>query len=284
MKKLPSVSIVIPVYNEAAHIAACLEAISSQTVRPFEVIVVDNNSSDDTAAIAGSYDFVTIMREKRQGVIHARDSGFDAASGDIIGRIDADTVMAEDWVETVQRIFDGTDIGAVSGRATYHDMAWSRLLNAIDLRIRSYLARTLGDEVAMQGANMAIRRKIWHDVRQHVCREGGMHEDLDLSVHTNARGYKVVFDDSLVAGLGYRQAESTFGKFIKYIMLSPKTYALHGLKSRRHMYPVCALAIICHLPLKILHRGYDPETDKFSWSAVFGVAEQRVNPATFVDY
>lgn len=283
MKKLPSVSIVIPVYNEAAHIAACLEAIATQSVRPYEVVVVDNNSSDETAAIAASYDFVTVLREKRQGVIHARDTGFDYAAGDIIGRIDADTVMAADWVETVRRIFEDAAIGAVSGRATYHDMAWSRLLNTIDLRIRSYLAQTLGDEVAMQGANMAIRRSIWQNIRHDVCREGGMHEDLDLSVHTNAHGYKVVFDPSLVAALGYRQAESSFGAFIRYIILSPKTYARHGLRSQRFMYPVCALAIICHLPLKILHRGYNPETDTFSWLAVFGVAEARVNPATYVD-
>jgi glycosyltransferase involved in cell wall biosynthesis len=284
MKKLNSVSIVIPVYNEAASLAACLNAISRQTVRPHEVIVVDNNSSDDTVAIARGYQFVTVLTQNRQGVVYARDTGFNAATGDILGRIDADTVMAEDWVETVQKIFKHETIGAVSGRALYHDMALASVLNAIDLRIRAYLAHTLGDEVAMQGANMAVRRSAWLKVRGHVCRTGGLHEDLDLSVHINQKGHRVIFDETLVASLGYRQAESSFAKFSKYILLSPKTYALHGLKSRRYMYPVCALAIICYVPLNILHRAYDAESGRFSWTQLYAVSNPRVNPATYGDY
>lgn len=283
MKHTNSVSIVIPVYNEASHLPACLNAIANQTVQPKEVIIVNNNSTDKTVEIAELYDFVRVIHEPRQGVVYARDTGFNAATGSIIGRIDADTVMAHNWIETIQAIFKDGSIDAVSGRATYHDMALSRLLDVIDLKIRSYLARTLGDEVAMQGANMAIRREVWKQVKDTVCRTKGMHEDLDLSVHTNAKGYKVAFDDTLVASLGYRQAESTFNKFTQYIFLSPKTYALHGLKSQRHMYPVCMLAVVCFLPLRILHRGYDKEKEHFTWTALFNVSEQRVNPATYVD-
>lgn len=284
MKQTFSVSIVIPVYNEAAHLAACLDAIAVQTVQPSEVIVVDNNSTDDTVTIARKYDFVTVVREKRQGVIHARNRGFNLASGEVIGRIDADTVIREDWVETVHRIFAEQSVDAVSGRANYHDMTLAPLLGMIDLKIRSYLARTLGDEVAMQGANMAIRRSVWNLVKHDVCQKGGLHEDLDLSVHVNWRGFSVRFDPSMVASLGYRQAGSSYMKFVEYVMLSPRTYAQHGLTSQRHMYPVCALAIICFWPLKVLHRGYDKQSGKFSWSRFFSADEQRVNPATFVDY
>src|SRR5688572_27451257 len=93
MVKHPSVSIVIPAYNEEGQLALCLEAIARQTVKPVEVIVVDNNSTDGTVEVAGRYPFVTVLHEWRQGVVHARDCGFDAAKGDIIGRIDAETVM-----------------------------------------------------------------------------------------------------------------------------------------------------------------------------------------------
>lgn len=284
MKQRLSVSIIVPVYNEAAQLAACLDAIAAQTVKPYEVIVVDNNSTDETPDIAESYDFVTLLHESRQGVIFARDRGFDAARGDIIGRIDADTRLRRDWVEAVQRIFIDESIAAVSGSATYHDMALSPLLNTIDLKIRSYLARTLGDEMAMQGANMAIRRSAWQLVRHDVCHAGGLHEDFDLSIHVNRHGMKVRFDPSMAASLGYRQVGSSYAHFTRYILLSPKTYALHGLTSQRHMYPVCALAIVCYWPLRLLHRGYDKETEKFSWQQLFSASEARVNPATFVDY
>jgi glycosyltransferase involved in cell wall biosynthesis len=86
-----NISIVIPVYNEAERIAACLESIAAQTVTPLEVIVVDNNSTDATVSIARSFPFVRVITAKCQGVIHARNRGFNAARGEIIGRIDADT-------------------------------------------------------------------------------------------------------------------------------------------------------------------------------------------------
>jgi len=98
---LNKISIVIPVYNEESQLAACRDAISQQKESPFEVIVVDNNSTDSTVRVALSFPFVTLIREPRQGVMHARTTGFDAARGDIIGRIDADTILPPDWTESV---------------------------------------------------------------------------------------------------------------------------------------------------------------------------------------
>src|SRR5438309_1400799 len=99
------VSIVIPVYNEGPALGACLDAIARQTSRPFEVIVVDNNSSDDTVPIARHYGFVRLIHEKRQGVVHARTAGFNAARGDIIARIDGDTILPENWVASCKEVF-----------------------------------------------------------------------------------------------------------------------------------------------------------------------------------
>lgn len=284
MKHIDRVSIVIPVYNEAAYLPACLEAIARQTVRPYEVIVVDNNSTDATAAIAGRYPFVLLLQEPRQGVVYARDRGFNAARGEIIGRIDADTIVSPDWVQSLIAIMADPAVGAVTGRAMYYDMALSALLNRIDLGIRRYLAAVLRNEVALQGANMAVRRSVWQAVRADMCHASGMHEDFDLTVHASRRGYKVVFDELLVASLAYRQAEASFAEFARYVRLSPKTYALHGLSSHRYMYPVVWLALLGYLPLKLLHRGYDAETRQFSWQSAFSLPGQpRVNPATFVD-
>src|SRR4051812_24373156 len=107
-------SIVIPVYNEAERLAACLRSIANQAVTPDEVIVVNNNSNDGTAAIARSFDFVRLLSEPRQGVVHARNRGFNAAHGDIIGRIDADTLLPRNWVSQVQSIFNDPTVDAVS--------------------------------------------------------------------------------------------------------------------------------------------------------------------------
>jgi len=283
-RKTLSISLVIPVYNEESYLTACLEAATSQRLPFDEIIVVDNNSSDGSAAIAAGFPAVKVLHELKQGVVHARNAGFGAARGDIIARIDADTLLPADWTRQIQKIFADTSVAAVSGRMQYYDMAAQAFCNHVDLLFRRYFALVLGRQVAIQAANMAMRRSVWPDVRDTLCNGSGQHEDLDLAVHINQSGHRVVFDERLVAAIGFRQGDSDFRSFCLYAWLSPKTYGLHGLKSRFWMYPVVGLAIIFYLLLKLLHRGYDMDAQRFSWHKLLVQAEDmRVNPATYVD-
>ena len=128
---------------------------------PLEVIVVDNNSSDDSIKIASKYSFVKVVSEKRQGVIFARNKGFDLARGEIIGRIDADSRIQEDWVAKVEEIFRDKTIQAVSGGIYYYDVISSRLSYKFDLFFRKDLAIRLKNEAFLQGSNMAIKKELW---------------------------------------------------------------------------------------------------------------------------
>ncbi len=279
-----TISIVIPVYNEAEQINACLEAIAAQTLLPDEVIVVDNNSTDGTAALAARFPFVTVITEQKQGVVHARNTGFDAARGDIIGRIDADTIVPADWVATVRRIFIGTAHDAVSGSVSYHDVPFARFFSGVDFTFRRYLAWSLGKQYALQGANMAVRARAWHASKQLLCNEGGMHEDFDLSIHLREAGFNTVYTPSLGASLAFRQAGSRWRDYLAYVLLNPGTYALHGIRRRVVMYPVITIAIIAYPLLRVLYLGYDTELDRFSVRKLANANTlSRVNPATFVD-
>lgn len=285
MKRTSKVSIVIPAYNEAECIEQCLDAIQKQTVAPHEVIVVDNNSTDDTAKIAAKYPFVTVLSQPRQGVVFARDKGFDAATGEIIGRIDADTIMPSGWVETIERIFVDSNASAISG-VMHYDVGLAKLVDSIDLFFRRRLARLLGetDTIYLQGASMGIRRSAWQRVRHAMCRKDNMHEDFDLAIHLQEFGHEVTFDERLHAKISARRTDVGFLQFANYVFMSPHTYAQHQLKSRRHMYSVVALAIACYVPARILYRGYDPELEKFSWSRVFTarMPASRVDPTKFI--
>lgn len=263
----------------------CLEAIATQTVQPFEVIVVDNNSTDQTVTIARTFPFATIITEKRQGVLFARETGFNAARGDIIGRIDADTSLDPTWVANVQAIFADGTVAIATGKMRYREMAGAWAANAVDLFARRYLAWRLGREVAVQGANMAIRRAVWLKARRDTCHQGGLHEDYDVAIHVNWRGGLVVFDERMVATIGYRLADIDFSQFRDYCYTSTRTYFRHGLLSGREMYPIIWLVLICYLPLKILRRGYDSKTGRFSWRHMFtDTGTRRVNPVTFGDF
>ena len=283
MQRRPSVSLVIPAYNEESHLAACLESIARQTIPPLEVIVVDNNSTDQTAAIAARYPFVTLLRESRQGVVYARDTGFDAAHGDIIGRTDADGRLAPDWVETVQQIFMEQSIDAVSGSVGYRDVGLKRAFDAIDNRIRHYLAARTGawDELFLYGVNMAIRRSSWRKVREEVCHHRHMHEDMDLAAHMSLIGQTVQFDPSLFATISPRQASAGPREFYKYVWSSPRVYTRHGLRSHRHMYLVAAFVSLLYVGINLMYRGYNPRTQRFSFSQLWRAeVAKRVSPVS----
>jgi len=100
------ISLIIPAYNEAAYIGACLEAAIKNGKGKFkEIIVVDNASTDNTAEIARRYTGVTVITETRKGTGHARQSGTEKATGEILAYVDADTHIPEGWVEYIERTF-----------------------------------------------------------------------------------------------------------------------------------------------------------------------------------
>lgn len=278
------VSIVIPVYNEAERIHDCLQAIARQTVRPFEVIVVDNNSTDGSPAIARAFPFVTVLHQKRQGVVHARDLGFNAARGDIIARIDADTIIAENWVETLILLFANNRLDLVTGSVQVREIGAARLASRVDLFWRRYLHRRLKSHVGLQGANMALRRSVWRDVRGQVCHKRGVHEDFDLGVHAYERGYAAAFAEELRVSVCHRQCDAGFVRFAQYALTSPRTYLRHGFREGRIMYRVVVFVLLMYPIIFILARGYDERLGRFSVAQLFAsTVPPRVNPATFID-
>ena len=107
-----NVSIVIPAWNEEERINDCLLNATRQTVRPHEVIVVDNRSTDSTVAVVEQFmkdhpeaPVKLLHQDDEQGLIPTRDYGLNHATGDILGRFDADCMIRPDWVEVVSGIF-----------------------------------------------------------------------------------------------------------------------------------------------------------------------------------
>ena len=258
------ISLVIPAYNEAADIAACLQAALGQAEPFFEIIVVDNNSTDKTATIAKRFHGVRVLHEKKRGVAFARTTGFDAAHGDIIARIDVDTHLTPEWSRQLQKEFADSSVAAVSGRPFYYDIAFGKFSSSVDNFLRRRMRNQLRDMLFLQGANMAIRASSWRRIKKHLCYQQDMHEDFDLAIHLQEYGHKVTYSDDLVAGLSARRVDSGFLSFARYVGMSPHTYALHRAPKYRRMYPVIICTIILWLPARILYRGYNAKTDSFS--------------------
>ncbi|OGY09045.1 MAG: hypothetical protein A2782_00975 [Candidatus Blackburnbacteria bacterium RIFCSPHIGHO2_01_FULL_43_15b] len=113
------VSVIIPAYNEEKLIGTCLDSLVEQTDANFEVVLVDNNSTDQTSAIAQQYAKklnLTIVLEKRKGRGKARATGFLKARGQYLLSTDADTTVPPTWVETITRQLDSKNMLPYRGR------------------------------------------------------------------------------------------------------------------------------------------------------------------------
>lgn len=182
----PTVSVVIPVLDDAALLRDCLTLFARQSRRPDEVVVVDNGSADDSAAVAHAAG-ARVVHEPRRGIPAAAATGYDAARGDLILRCDADTRVPGDWVERIAARFaaDPTLLG-LTGPGVFYDQPG--VLGF--LRSRAYTAAyhwaggsALAD-TPLWRSNCALRTEAWQAVRHRVHRHrADVHDDLDLSFH-----------------------------------------------------------------------------------------------------
>ena len=109
-----SVSVVVPAYNEERHLPLCLRALAAQTLTPHELIVVDDGSTDGTAAVAEGAG-ATVIRHPHRGPARARNIGAMAATGRILAFVDADIECSRHYLDRLVRpIIVGGAIGTFS--------------------------------------------------------------------------------------------------------------------------------------------------------------------------
>lgn len=201
-----TVSVVIPVKDDSRFLAGCLSALRAQTAPPFEIIVVDNDSSDDSAAVAASAG-ATVLRETRPGIGAAGATGYNRATGEIIARLDADSIPPTDWLETIAAEFlQRPDIDAVTGSGDFVDgPAMLRRPGARAYLGAYFLAAGLAlSHPPLFGSNFAMRRSAWRDVRRRVHWSDTMiHDDFDLSYHLGAR-HRIRYSPQMRVGISMR--------------------------------------------------------------------------------
>jgi len=86
----PAISVIIPCYNGEAYLAEALESVAAQTLQPAQTIVVDDGSTDGSAAVARSFPWVTLVSQENRGLPAARNAGLAVATGDLLAFLDAD--------------------------------------------------------------------------------------------------------------------------------------------------------------------------------------------------
>lgn len=228
---LPTISVVIPVLNERRVLARCLDALHAQTEPVDEIVVVDNGSSDGTAELAAGYPLVRVLQEPNRGISYARTTGFDAARGAVIARIDADTVVAPDWAAVLRRVFAAEpEASAVAGGAAIAELSpRGRFWCFWYLRVfRAWHQRSIGVRPMMYGFNGAIRREAWPLVRGELAMgDERVSEDVDLTISLLKTGHRIVLRHELrVKAKVFRSIDVS--KLRRYYRTDEYTLARHG--------------------------------------------------------
>jgi glycosyltransferase involved in cell wall biosynthesis len=229
----PRFSIVVPAYNEAAYLGPALQALQQQDFRgSYEIIVVDNNSTDETCEIASRHG-VTVVCEPARGVCQARQRGTTEARGEIVVSTDADTIHPRDWLSRIDCQFRSSDrIVAVAGPCRYENASWwaylyPKMLFGAVHRISSLTGRV----TYVTATNTAFRRSAFpgYDLTMS---QGG--DELDLLRRLRRHGQVVWDSDNVVTTSARRLQKGLFyNLFVTFLTFYLLAYLLNRLSSRQ---------------------------------------------------
>ena len=162
------ISVVIPVFNKAPYLRACLDSVFAQTCQPSEIIAVDDASTDESAGILrsiGDPRLRVLFLEKNLGPGGAAQCGMDAASGEYILRVDADDIMFPDRFAVQVALLDAyPSVGACSGHVqlmSEPDAIYRVPLEDEDCKARLLFGVALNQQVTAYRRSVLVR----HDVR-----------------------------------------------------------------------------------------------------------------------
>lgn len=228
----PRFSIVIPCYNEAKFLSRTLDSLKSQSYSgKYEIIVVDNNCTDETVKIAKSYG-VKVIEESHPGVSWARQAGSEAASGEIVVSTDADTVQPENWLQTIEDTFKScSTCVAVAGPCAYMDGPWwGKQYPKILFGTVAAVSKIIGRPFYVTATNIAFKKSAWTGYDTTLTQGG---DELGL-LHSLIKNGRVVFNnDNPVYTSGRRLNRgllyNLFVTFLTYYMLG---YYINRLTGR----------------------------------------------------
>jgi glycosyltransferase involved in cell wall biosynthesis len=186
-----SISIVIPAHNEGIYIEKCLQAIITNCrhyMGETEIIVVDNNSTDDTFSLASSFD-VKVINTDASTPAEVRNEGAKLASYEILAFVDGDCIVTEQWLELINNAYQNDKIGAYGGQhiAPKDDNWVVTSWNPTELK------HNYEEKAKLPGGNFSIRKTIFWEI-------GGFDQNLTsaeddhLSKQVLALGYLCVLD------------------------------------------------------------------------------------------
>lgn len=198
MEARAQITLYVPCYNAERHIAACLDGVLTQRLRPAEILVIDDGSRDGTTEIASRYPVKILCHEQNRGLAAARNTAFRNARHDLVAALDADCVAEPAWLEHLVSHFADENVVGANGRVEEAVQT-----SVADRWRKTHMPQHWGDAPLRNprflfGANTVYRKSAvleagGYDER---CRTNG--EDVDLSARLSSRGAATIYDPAAI--------------------------------------------------------------------------------------
>ncbi|MBL7051310.1 glycosyltransferase family 2 protein [Candidatus Woesearchaeota archaeon] len=197
MKKItfPKISVIIPVFNSDKTLENCLKSVTNQTYQNYEIIIVNNNSSDNSLQIINKFQKanknVKLFSEKKQSIGAARNTGEKKANGKVVLMVDSDCVVPRNWVKNMAEPILNKECDATQGsQSLMVDNFWSNQIQRRYLQKENYSYKeAIG---LIDTKNFAISSATLKSLG-YTNRNYPVGNDLDLSIRFQMNNSKLIF-------------------------------------------------------------------------------------------
>lgn len=259
---MPAVSVVTSVYNEQDNIREYLDSLCEQTFGDFELVIVDDGSTDDTVEIVSEYTdrlCIQLIRQPHSGWKQAKARAIEAAAGAILVIFDADEIVEPPCLERLIAPFDDARVGAVGGRLRSAGTGW--VVEGADVGrelLHRYRKDAAGQAWVIAAGCMALRRVALEAVGGLTRTDRLVAQDVDISWRLRSHGWRLLSVDEAVVRhrdpttiRGLMRRQFTFGRKAVH------TYQLHSQvwfnwKTWVRFYPVALVLLLPFFPLAAL--------------------------------
>lgn len=192
---VPVAAVIIPHYNDVVRLERCLSALMKDDTDATEILVVDNGSTQSLETIRAAFPGVRFVVEPKKGAAEARNRGVRETTAGILIFIDADCIPADDWLSTARRVASRADL--IGGRVDVFDETIPPRSGAE--AFEAVFAFNFRNYIEVQGftgaGNLVTRRDVFDDVGNFI---NGVSEDRDWSMRAVAKGYRLIYEDSMI--------------------------------------------------------------------------------------
>ena len=276
-------SIIIPVYNRPQEVDELLESLCHQTIKDFEVVVVEDGSTEKCDTVCEKYKdrlALSYHFKPNSGPGPSRNFGAERSQGEYLIILDSDVIVPENYLETVQQELDREPCDAFGGPDRAH-ASFTPIQKAINYSMTSFFTtggirggKKKMDKFYPRSFNLGIRKNVYEALGGFAPMRYG--EDIDLSTRIFNGGYSCrLFPEAFV----YHKRRVKFSSFFRQVKHSgearivlkdkyPETFKLVHLLPAAFVVGNVLLVLAClvHLILAFILMG------RFSWWALLWLA------------